>query len=216
MEDQAETAGLDFIRSIVATDVASGKHGGAVVTRFPPEPSGHLHIGHAKAICLDFGVASEYGGRCHLRFDDTNPTREEGEFVEAILRDLRWLGFDWGEHLYYASDYFERLYDYAVELVGRGKAFVCDLTSEEIAAQRGTLTEAGTPSPFRERSVAENLDLFARMRAGEFENGERTLRARIDMASPNLVMRDPILYRVHKVPHHRTGEQWCIYPLYDF
>ena len=216
MEEQAETAGLDFIRSIVATDVASGKHGGAVVTRFPPEPSGHLHIGHAKAICLDFGVAAEHGGRCHLRFDDTNPTREEGEFVEAILRDLRWLGFDWGEYLYYASDYFERLYDYAVELVGRGKAFVCDLSSEEIAARRGTLTEAGTPSPFRERSVEENRDLFARMKAGEFENGERTLRARIDMASPNLVMRDPILYRVHKVPHHRTGEQWCIYPLYDF
>lgn len=216
MGAQPETAGLDFIRSIVASDVASGKHGGKVVTRFPPEPSGHLHIGHAKAICLDFGVAAEHGGRCHLRFDDTNPTREEGEFVEAIQRDLGWLGFDWGEHLYYASDYFQRLYDYAVELVRRGKAFVCDLSSEEIAARRGSLTEPGTPSPYRERSVEENLDLFARMKAGEFENGERTLRAQIDMASPNLVMRDPILYRVHKFPHHRTGEDWCIYPLYDF
>jgi len=213
---ESETVGLDFIRSIVASDVASGKHEGRVVTRFPPEPSGHLHIGHAKAICLDFGVAAEHGGRCHLRFDDTNPTSEEGEFVEAIQRDLAWLGFDWGEHLYYASDYFQHLYDYAVELVRRDKAFVCDLSSEEIAARRGSLTEAGTPSPFRERSVEENLDLFTRMKAGECENGERTLRAKIDMASPNLVMRDPILYRVHKVPHHRTGAGWCIYPLYDF
>jgi len=206
----------DFIRSIVAADLAAGKHGGRVVTRFPPEPNGYLHIGHAKAICLDFGVAAENGGVCHLRFDDTNPTAENVEYVEAIRADLRWLGFDWGEHEHFTSDYFERLYAYAVALIERGAAFVCDLSGEQIAERRGNLTEPGRPSPYRERSVAENLDLFARMKAGEFENGQRTLRAKIDMASPNLVMRDPVLYRVHKQPHHRTGDAWCIYPMYDF
>jgi glutaminyl-tRNA synthetase len=211
-----ETVGTDFIRAIVARDVAAGKNGGRVVTRFPPEPNGYLHIGHAKSICLNFGVAAEHDGTCHLRFDDTNPTAEEREFVESIKRDVRWLGFDWSTHEYYASDYFDQLYAFAVELIRRGKAYVCDLSSEEIAAHRGTLTEPGRNSPYRERSVAENLDLFARMKAGEFENGQRVLRAKIDMASPNLVMRDPILYRVHKVPHHRTGSSWCVYPMYDF
>jgi glutaminyl-tRNA synthetase len=211
-----DNVGTDFIRAIVARDVAAGKNGGRVVTRFPPEPNGYLHIGHAKAICLDFGVAAENDGTCHLRFDDTNPAAEEVEFVDSIKADVRWLGFDWGEHEYYASDYFDQLYAFAVELIRRGKAYVCDLSSEEIAAYRGTLTEPGRNSPYRERSVEENLDLFARMKAGEFENGVRVLRAKIDMASPNLVMRDPILYRVHKVPHHRTGSTWCVYPMYDF
>ena len=210
------SVGTDFIRAIVARDVAAGKNGGRVVTRFPPEPNGYLHIGHAKAICLDFGVAAENDGTCHLRFDDTNPAAEEVEFVESIKADVRWLGFDWGDHEYYASDYFDQLYAFAVELIRRGKAYVCDLSSEQIAAYRGTLTEPGRNSPYRERPVAENLDLFARMKAGEFENGVRVLRAKIDMASPNLVMRDPILYRVHKVPHHRTGSAWCVYPMYDF
>jgi glutaminyl-tRNA synthetase len=208
--------GSDFIRSIIARDVAAGKNGGRVVTRFPPEPNGYLHIGHAKSICLNFGVASEHDGTCHLRFDDTNPTAEEVEYVESIKRDVRWLGFDWSRHEYYASDYFDQLYDFAVLLIRRGKAYVCDLSSEEIAANRGTLTEPGRNSPYRERSVEENLDLFARMKAGEFENGLRVLRAKIDMGSPNLVMRDPILYRVHKIPHHRTGSAWCVYPMYDF
>jgi glutaminyl-tRNA synthetase len=208
--------GSDFIRQLVDSDVAAGKHGGRVVTRFPPEPNGYLHIGHAKSICLNFGVAAERGGRCHLRFDDTNPNTEDVEYVDAIQADLRWLGFDWGEQRYFASDYFDRLHGYAVELVRRGRAYVCDLSSLEIAALRGTLTEPGRPSPCRDRPVEENLDLFARMRAGEFENGERVLRAKIDMASPNLVLRDPILYRVHRVPHHRTGNAWCIYPMYDF
>jgi len=211
------TSGGDFIRAIIASDVASGKHCGRVVTRFPPEPNGTLHIGHAKAICLNFGIAEENaGGVCHLRFDDTNPCAEEEEYVRAIKEDIRWLGFDWGEHEYYASDYFQRLYDYAVQLIKDGKAYVCDLTSEEHTAHRGTLTEAGRNSPYRDRTVAENLDLFERMRAGEFENGTRVLRAKIDMASPILTMRDPILYRVHKVPHHRTGDRWCVYPMYDF
>ena len=211
-----DNSGTDFIRAIVARDLAAGKNGGRVVTRFPPEPNGYLHIGHAKAICLDFGVAVENDGTCHLRFDDTNPTAEEVEFVDSIKADVRWLGFDWGEHEYFASDYFDQLYAFAVELIRRGKAFVCDLSSEEIAAYRGNLTEPGRNSPYRDRKVAENLDLFERMKAGEFENGVRTLRAKIDMASPNLVMRDPILYRVHKVPHHRTGKTWCVYPMYDF
>jgi glutaminyl-tRNA synthetase len=212
----SDGGGSDFIRSIVTRDVAQGKHGGRVVTRFPPEPNGYLHIGHAKSICLNFGIASEYDGVCHLRFDDTNPTAEDPEYVESIQEDVRWLGFDWGDRRHHASDYFERLYGYAVELIRRGRAYVCDLSSEEIAATRGTLTEPGQPSPYRDRSAPESLDLFARMKAGEFENGERVLRARIDMASPNLVMRDPILYRVHKVSHHRTGDAWCIYPMYDF
>jgi glutaminyl-tRNA synthetase len=214
--DDDRSAPRDFIRAIVAADLAAGKNGGRVVTRFPPEPNGFLHIGHAKAICLDFGVAEENGGTCHLRFDDTNPTAEEVEYVDAIKADLRWLGFDWGPHEYYASDYFAQLHKFAVQLIERGKAYVCDLSSEEIAAHRGTLTEPGVDSPYRTRSVAENLDLFERMRRGEFENGEKVLRAKIDMASPNLILRDPILYRVHEHPHHRTGDAWCIYPMYDF
>jgi glutaminyl-tRNA synthetase len=207
----------DFIREIVAADVAAGKSGGHVVTRFPPEPNGYLHIGHAKSICLNFGLATEYpGARCHLRFDDTNPAAEDTEYVDAIQHDVRWLGFDWGEHLYYASDYFDRFYGYAVDLVRAGKAYVCDLDADEIREHRGTLTAPGRDSPFRNRSVAENLDLFGRMRAGEFAPGSRTLRAKIDMASPVIVMRDPVLYRIQKTSHHRTGDRWCIYPMYDF
>ncbi len=211
-----ETGGSDFIRHMIRRDLAAGKNGGRLVTRFPPEPNGYLHIGHAKAICLNFGVAEEFGGRCHLRFDDTNPLTEETEYVEGMQEDIRWLGWDWGENLHFASDYFEKLYGFAVQLVERGKAFVCDLSSEEIEARRGTLTEPGIESPYRNRSVEENLDLFARMRAGEFENGTRTLRAKIDMGSSVLPMRDPILYRIRKASHHRTGDAWNIYPLYDF
>ena len=214
--ESTRPAGTDFIRQMIRADRAAGRHGGRVGTRFPPEPNGYLHIGHAKSICLNFGVAAENGGRCHLRFDDTNPNTEDVEYVDAIQADVRWLGFDWGEHRYFASDYFARLHGFAVELIRRGKAYVCDLSSEEIAAYRGTLTSPGRASPWRDRSVEENLALFERMRAGEFENGQRTLRARIDMASPNLILRDPILYRVHKVPHHRTGNAWFIYPMYDF
>jgi glutaminyl-tRNA synthetase len=211
------TSGSDFIRAIVARDLASNEHGGRVVTRFPPEPNGTLHIGHAKAICLNFGIAAENaGGVCHLRFDDTNPSAEEEAYVRSIQSDIRWLGFDWGEHEYYASDYFQQLCDYAVQLIKQGKAYVCDLSSEEHTAYRGTLTEPGRNSPYRDRTIAENLDLFERMKAGEFQNGARVLRAKIDMASPILPMRDPILYRVHKMPHHRTGDTWCIYPMYDF
>lgn len=206
----------DFIRTIVAEEIANGKWGGHVVTRFPPEPNGYLHIGHAKAICLDFGLAAEFGGRCHLRFDDTNPTQEEVEYVESIKEDIRWLGFDWGEHLYFASDYFEQLYQWAVQLIKAGKAYVDDLSMDEIREYRGTLTKPGRESPYRNRSVEENLDLFARMRAGEFEEGTRTLRAKIDMASPNLNLRDPVMYRIRKASHHRTGDKWCIYPLYDW
>jgi glutaminyl-tRNA synthetase len=209
-------AGLDFIRSIVAQDVANGKNGGRVETRFPPEPNGYLHIGHAKAICLNFGLAAEYDADCHLRFDDTNPTAESTEYVEGIIRDIRWFFNDTATTEIYTSSYFDQLHAFAVKLIEKGLAFVCDLSSEEIAAHRGNLTEPGRPSPHRDRSVEENLDLFARMKAGEFENGGRTLRAKIDMASPNLVLRDPILYRVHKVSHHRTGDAWCIYPMYDF
>ena len=211
-----EAGGSDFIRHMIRRDLAAGKHGGRLVTRFPPEPNGYLHIGHAKAICLNFGVAEEFGGRCHLRFDDTNPLTEDTEYVEGMQEDIRWLGWDWGEHLHFASDYFEQLYGFAVQLVERGKAFVCDLSSEEIEARRGTLTEPGIESPYRNRSVEENLDLFARMRAGEFEDGTRTLRAKIDMGSSVLPMRDPILYRIRKATHHRTGDAWNIYPLYDF
>ena len=208
-------APLDFIRQIVRDDLASGKHA-QVVTRFPPQPNGFLHIGHAYAICLSFGIAEEFGGRYHLRFDDTNPSKEKTEYVESIQRDARWLGFDWGEHLYFASGYFEQLYAYAVQLIEAGKAYVCDLSAEEIREYRGTLTEPGRDSPYRDRPVEENLDLFGRMRAGEFDEGSRGLRARIDMASPNIVMRDPALYRIQKATHHRTGDAWCIYPLYDF
>ncbi|UCE03728.1 MAG: glutamine--tRNA ligase/YqeY domain fusion protein [Candidatus Latescibacterota bacterium] len=207
---------LDFIRSIVAADVAAGKHDGRVVTRFPPEPNGYLHIGHAKSICLNFGVAAEYGGRCHLRFDDTNPLKEDPHYVESIEKDVRWLGFDWGRHLYHASDYFERLYDYAVQLVQDGKAYVDSSSEEEIRRDRGTVTEPGKESPDRARSVQENLDLLERMRRGEFDDGAYVLRARIDMASPNMKMRDPLIYRVRRVPHHRTGDAWNIYPMYDF
>jgi glutaminyl-tRNA synthetase len=206
----------NFVRERIAEDRAAGRHGGRVVTRFPPEPNGYLHIGHARAICLDFGMAAEFGGRCHLRFDDTNPVTEDVEYVDSIQADVRWLGFDWGEHLYYASDYFEAMYGYAEELIGKGLAYVCDLSSEEIREHQGTLTEPGRPSPYRERSVAENLDLFRRMRAGEFAPGARVLRARIDMASSVLPMRDPVLYRIVKARHHRTGDAWCIYPMYDF
>ena len=206
----------DFIREIVERDLASGKHDGRVHTRFPPEPNGHLHIGHAKAICLDFGIADEYGGKCNLRFDDTNPTKENPEYVEGIKKDIRWLGFDWENRLYFASDYFEQMYDYAEELIRLGKAYVCDLSAEEVREYRGTLTEPGRNSPYRDRSVEENLELFRRMRAGEFEEGSRTLRARVDMAHPNMNMRDPAIYRILYKPHHRTGEEWCIYPMYDY
>jgi glutaminyl-tRNA synthetase len=206
----------NFIRAIVEEDRRTGKHGGRVVTRFPPEPNGYLHIGHAKSICLNFGLAADYGGRCNLRFDDTNPTKEDVEYVDAIKADVRWLGFEWGDREYYASDYFERLYDYAERLIREGKAYVDSLSADEIRAHRGTLTEPGRASPYRERPVEESLDLFRRMRAGEFPDGAHVLRAKIDMASPNLVMRDPTLYRIRKVPHHRTGDRWCIYPMYDF
>ncbi|NLW58931.1 MAG: glutamine--tRNA ligase/YqeY domain fusion protein [Firmicutes bacterium] len=208
--------GSNFIRNIIEEDLKQNKNDGEVVTRFPPEPNGYLHIGHAKSICLNFSLAAEYNGRCHLRFDDTNPSKEDVEYIEAIKRDVRWLGFDWGEHLYYASDYFEQLYEYAEMLIKAGKAYVCDLSPEEIRAYRGTLTEPGKNSPYRDRTVEENLDLFRRMRAGEFPDGSRVLRAKIDMASPNLNMRDPVIYRILRVPHHRTGDQWCIYPMYDF
>ena len=206
----------DFIRTIIAEDLKTKKHNGKVATRFPPEPNGHLHIGHAKSICLNFGVALEYGGTCNLRFDDTNPTKENIDYVESIKRDVKWLGFDWDDREYYASDYFEQLYDYAVQLIKDGKAYVCSLSPDEIRAYRGTLTEPGRDSPYRQRSVEENLDLFARMRAGEFPEGAHVLRAKIDMASPNINMRDPTLYRILKATHHRTGESWCIYPMYDF
>ena len=211
------TPPLDFIRQRVADDVAAGKNDGRVVTRFPPEPNGLLHLGHCKAICLNFGLASEYeGGVCHMRFDDTNPTREDVEYVDSILDDVRWLGWDWGENLFYASDYFDQLYEYALVLIRKGKAFVCDLDHKEMAAHRGTVQEPGRDSPHKSRSVEENLELFERMRAGEFEEGSRTLRANIDMASDNMVMRDPVIYRIMKVDHHRTGDKWCIYPMYDF
>ncbi len=212
---QTDDKPLDFIRQIIKADLESGKHK-RIVTRFPPEPNGFLHIGHAKSICLNFGIARENNSVCHLRFDDTNPCKEEVEYVEAIKEDVHWLGFDWGEHLYYASDYFDKLYEYAVQLIKMGKAYVCHLSSEEIREYRGTLTEPGRESPYRNRSVEENLDLFTRMKNGEFEEGECVLRARIDMASPNIIMRDPVLYRIMKARHHRTGDKWCIYPMYDF
>ncbi|HLK91365.1 MAG TPA: glutamine--tRNA ligase/YqeY domain fusion protein [Polyangia bacterium] len=206
----------DFIRQIVADDLRTGKHGGRVVTRFPPEPNGYLHIGHAKSICLNFGIAAEHGGVCHLRFDDTNPTKEEVEYVESIQRDVRWLGFDWQDKLFYASDYFERLYEHAVQLIRDGLVYVDSLSADEIRAHRGTLVEPGRPSPYRDRPIAESLDLFARMRAGEFPDGTHVLRARIDMTSPNVNLRDPVLYRIRHATHHRTGDRWCIYPMYDY
>jgi glutaminyl-tRNA synthetase len=206
----------NFIRTAIQEDMRTGRWGGRVVTRFPPEPNGYLHIGHAKAISIDFGLAEEFGGTCHLRFDDTNPAKEEVEYVEAIQEDVRWLGYDWGPHRHFASDYFEQLYQWAEELIRRGLAYVDDLSAEEIRRYRGTLTEPGRNSPYRDRSVEESLDLFRRMRAGEFPDGARVLRAKIDMASPNMNLRDPTLYRIRHVSHHRTGDRWCIYPMYDY
>ncbi|MCK4342343.1 MAG: glutamine--tRNA ligase/YqeY domain fusion protein [Phycisphaerae bacterium] len=216
-KDDGKTTSLNFIQAIIAEDLRTDRFGGRVHTRFPPEPNGYLHIGHAQAICLSFGLAEEHeGGLYNLRFDDTNPVKEEEEYVEAIKEDIRWLGFDWEDRLYYASDYFEQMYKYAVQLIKAGKAYVCDLTPEETRAYRGTLTKPGRDSPYRNRGVEENLDLFQRMRAGEFPDGTRTLRAKIDMASPNLNMRDPVMYRILRATHHRTGETWCIYPMYDW
>ena len=206
----------NFIENIINNDLENNKYGGRVHTRFPPEPNGYLHIGHAKSICLNFGIAHKYDGLCNLRFDDTNPSKEDIEYVESIMEDVRWLGFDWEDRLFFASDFFEQLYDYAVQLIKKEKAFVCDLNSEEMRAYRGTLTEPGRESPYRHRAVEENLDLFARMRAGEFKDGARVLRAKINMASPNMNMRDPVLYRILRATHHRTGDQWCIYPMYDY
>ncbi|MCE5303753.1 MAG: glutamine--tRNA ligase/YqeY domain fusion protein [Planctomycetaceae bacterium] len=206
----------DFVRTIVNEDNRTGKHAGRVHTRFPPEPNGYLHIGHAKSICLNFGIARDYGGLCNLRFDDTNPSKEDVEYVDSIMEDVRWLGFDWGDRLYYASNYFQQIYEWAVQLIKAGKAYVCDLTADQVRQTRGTLTEPGANSPYRDRSIQENLDLFERMKAGEFPDGSRTLRAKIDMSSPNLNLRDPVMYRILRATHHRTGDQWCIYPTYDF
>ena len=214
MSEQATPS--DFIRDIIDKDIKIDKYGGRVHTRFPPEPNGYLHIGHAKSICLNFGIAAQYKGLCNLRFDDTNPTKEEQEYVDSILDSVRWLGFDWGDRLYYASDYFDQMHDYAVQLIKAGAAYVDDLSADEIREHRGTLTQPGKESPYRSRSIEENLDLFARMRAGEFEDGARVLRAKIDMASPNLNMRDPVMYRILRADHHRTGGKWCIYPMYDW
>jgi glutaminyl-tRNA synthetase len=215
MTEKMSSQPVDFIRTAVAEDLRTGRYT-RVHTRFPPEPNGYLHIGHAKAICIDFGIAAEFGGRCNLRFDDTNPVKEEVEYVESIMQDIRWLGFDWDDRLFYASDYFERLCEYAVKLIKKGSAYVCDLSADDVRAYRGTLTEPGRESPYRNRTVGENLDLFTRMRAGEFPDGARTLRARIDMAAPNINLRDPVMYRILHAPHHRTGDAWCIYPMYDF
>ena len=215
IREDSENRPLDFIRQIVTDDLKSGKHKGTI-TRFPPEPNGFLHIGHAKSICLNFGIAEEFGGICNLRFDDTNPTKEEVTYVESIKEDVKWLGFNWGEKTLYASDYFPQLFEYAVQLIKMGRAYVCELSPDEIREYRGTLTEPGRESPYRNRSVEENLDLFHRMRDGEFAEGSRVLRAKIDMASPNINMRDPVIYRILKAPHHRTGDQWLIYPMYDY
>ena len=210
------TLPTNFIQNIINEDAKTGKHGNRVHTRFPPEPNGYLHIGHAKSICLNFGIAAENGGLCNLRFDDTNPSKEEVEYVDSIQEDVRWLGFDWGDRMYYASDYFPQLFEFALQLIRMGKAYVCDLTAQQIREHRGTLTEPGKNSPFRDRSVEENLDLFNRMKAGEFTDGSKTLRAKIDMSSPNINMRDPVLYRILRATHHRTGDAWCIYPMYDY
>ena len=219
-KDPADTPGTapgkDFIRNIVSDDLATGKYDGRVATRFPPEPNGYLHIGHAKSACLNFGIAAENGGFCNLRFDDTNPTKEEMEYVESIQEDLRWLGFEWGDRARYSSDYFDQLYEYALQLIKADKAYVCDLSQEEIRQYRGTLTEPGRDSPYRDRTIEENMELFESMRSGAFDEGSRVLRAKIDMASGNLNLRDPVIYRIMKVPHHRTGDKWCIYPTYDF
>ena len=216
VSDSQNYGSTNFIKTIINEDNQNNVYGGRVHTRFPPEPNGYLHIGHAKSICLNFGLAEEYNGLCNLRFDDTNPTKEDTEFVDSIMEDVRWLGFDWEDRLFYASDYFDQLYEFAVQLIKAGKAFVCDLSAEEIRDYRGTLTEPGKESPYRNRSVEENLDLFERMKAGEFPDGSRVLRAKIDMASPNLNMRDPVLYRIQHARHHRTGDKWCIYPMYDY
>ncbi|HXV19939.1 MAG TPA: glutamine--tRNA ligase/YqeY domain fusion protein [Desulfuromonadales bacterium] len=216
MTTSAAPLPANFIRNIISEDLKAGKNDGQVVTRFPPEPNGYLHIGHAKSICLNFGLAAEFDGRCHLRMDDTNPEKESVEYAEAIQEAVRWLGFDWGKHLYFASDYYERLYQFALELIRMGKAYVDSLRAEEVRAYRGTLTEPGRESPFRGRSVEENLDLFARMRAGEFEDGAHTLRAKIDMTAPNMNLRDPVIYRIQRATHYRTGDSWCLYPMYDF
>jgi len=207
---------LNFIHQIIEDDNAINKFNNPIHTRFPPEPNGYLHIGHAKSICLNFGAAEKYNGLCNLRFDDTNPIKEEDEYVNSIIEDIKWLGFDWGDRLYFASDYFDKMYEYAVDLIKKGKAYVCDLTADEIRQTRGSLTEAGQESPYRNRCIEENLDLFKRMRKGEFPDGSRTLRAKIDMTSPNLNMRDPVMYRILHASHHRTGDKWCIYPMYDW
>ncbi|RLB38253.1 MAG: glutamine--tRNA ligase, partial [Deltaproteobacteria bacterium] len=216
MNEKESKSPSNFIRSIIEEDLRTGRWEGRVHTRFPPEPNGFLHIGHAKSICLNFGIAADYNGLCNLRFDDTNPLKEEQTYIDAIMEDVRWLGFDWGDRLYYASDYFEQLYEYALKLIRDGKAYVDDLSAEQIRQYRGTLKEPGRESPYRNRSVEENLDLFERMRAGEFEEGSKVLRARIDMAAPNLNLRDPVMYRVLYATHPRTGDRWCIYPTYDF
>ncbi len=207
---------LDFVRQIVADDLKTNKWGGRVATRFPPEPNGYLHIGHAKSICLNFGIAAEFGGTCNLRFDDTNPEKEEEEYVNSIIADVRWLGWDWQDRLYFASDYFKQMYDYAIELIKKGKAYVCEQIADEVREYRGTLTEPGKDSPYRNRSIEENLELFKRMKNGEFPDGSKTLRAKIDMSHPNLNMRDPVMYRILHASHHRTGDEWCIYPMYDW
>ncbi len=215
-ENREASLPVNFVQNIISEDLAQGKNSSRVHTRFPPEPNGYLHIGHAKSICLNFGLALANGGLCNLRFDDTNPSKEDQEYVDSIQEDVRWLGFDWDDRLFYASDYFEHLYNYAVQLIEKGQAFVCDLSAQEIREYRGTLTEPGKESPYRNRSVEDNLDLFTRMRAGEFPDGSRVLRAKIDMASPNLNMRDPVIYRILRATHHRTGDDWCIYPMYDY
>ncbi|MFO7569913.1 MAG: glutamine--tRNA ligase/YqeY domain fusion protein [Smithellaceae bacterium] len=216
MEQPTTPAPTDFIRDIIDEDLSAGKHAGRVATRFPPEPNGYIHIGHAKSVCLNFGLARQYSGTCNLRLDDTDPLGESMEYVESIIRDVHWLGFDWGDRLFYASDYFDRLYDFAVALIKTGNAYVCSLSADEVRERRGTFTEPGQESPYRNRSVEENLDLFARMRAGEFADGAHVLRAKIDMAAPNIVMRDPVIYRIKREPHYRTEAKWVIYPMYDF
>lgn len=214
-EEEGSRKSLDFIRNVVTEDLKNKKHD-IIHTRFPPEPNGYLHIGHAKSICLNFGIAKEFAGLCNLRMDDTNPSKEDDEYVQSIQEDVRWLGFDWEDRLYYASDYYDQLYQYALQLIKIGKAYVCHLSPDEIREYRGTLTEPGKESPYRNRTVEENLEMFEKMRLGEFEEGKATLRAKIDMASPNVNMRDPVVYRILKTEHHRTGKKWCIYPMYDF